>query len=231
MTGSQNPLVLIVDDELAMRRLVQTTLGAGNYRVTEAEDGNSGLIHAATDRPDIILLDLNLPDLHGLEVLKRLREWFKRSIVILSVVNDEETIVKALDIGADDYLTKPFGAKELLARIRVCMRHQQNPDIGPIFQSGDLIIDLSAREVKLKGERVKLTVTEYDVLRVLVTHAGKAITHGQMTHQIWGPRASGQINNLRVIITRLRQKLEADADRPTLILTEPGVGYRLANIL
>ena len=224
----EKPLVLIIDDELAIRRLCHTTLEAGGYRVSEAANGNEGVVGAASWRPDIILLDLNLPDIHGLEVLQRLREWFNKSIIILSVVCAETTIVQALDLGADDYLTKPFGAAELLARIRVCLRHQQRDVMSPIFTSGHLHVNLALREVMVNEVRVKLTVTEYDVLSLLVKHAGKVITHRFIINEIWGPRTvSGQLNNLRVVVLRLRQKIELDPDRPQLLLTEPGVGYRL----
>jgi len=223
----QKPLILTVDDELAIRKLAKLTLEAGGFRTIEAENGNEAMQNAASYRPDVILLDINLPDMTGLEVLKRLREWFSKSILMLSVVNDEQTIVKALDFGADDYVTKPFGARELLARIRVCLRHQIEASGSPSFSSGGLTVNLADREVFFQGVRIKLTVTEYDLLRILVQHAGKVVTHKQIVTGIWGPRAPGQIRNIRVHITRLRQKIESDPETPRLLLTEPGVGYRL----
>lgn len=224
----EKPCVLVIDDEKPILRLARATLEAGGFRVVEASDGREGIKEAASARPDVILLDLNMPEMPGLEVLKRLREWYMHAIIILSVVNDEETIVNALDLGADDYLTKPFGAKELLARIRVCLRHEQMGTSESIFTSADLHVDLAAREVSLKGNRVRLTVTEYDVLRMLIRHAGKVVSHRQIMTEIWGPRSLNQLNNLRVVMTRLRQKIEEDPDRPRVLLTEPGVGYRLA---
>jgi two-component system, OmpR family, KDP operon response regulator KdpE len=224
---SEKPCVLVIDDEKAILRLAHTTLEAGGFRVVEANNGLDGITEAANSRPDVILLDLNMPEMNGLEVLKRLREWYAQSIVILSVVNDEQTIVNALDLGADDYLTKPFGAKELLARIRVCLRHQHFGISDSLFTSGDLHVSLSTREVSFKGERIRLTVTEYDVLRMLVLHAGRAATHRQIMTAVWGPYGANQVSNLRVIIARLRQKIEQDPDRPRILLTESGVGYRL----
>lgn len=223
----KKPLILTVDDELAIRRLAKLTLEAADFRSIEAENGNDAIQMAASYRPDVILLDINLPDMTGLEVLQRLREWFSKSILVLSVINDEQTIVKALDLGADDYISKPFGAKELMARIRVCLRHQIEELGAPTFSSGDLVVNLANREVFIRGARIKLTVTEYDLLRILVQHAGKVVTHKQIVTGIWGPRAPGQIRNIRVHITRLRQKIESDPETPRLLLTEPGVGYRL----
>ena len=221
-------LVLIIDDETAIRRLIKVTLESDGYRVAEAPSGEEGIRMAATHRPDVVLLDLNLPDIGGIEVLKRLREWFNRAILILSVINEEETIVAALDLGADDYIPKPFGAKEILARIRACLRHQYKEACSPLFTSGDLAVDLASREVSSRGQRLKLTLTEYDVLKILVQNAGKVLTHKHIITGIWGPRGSSQLQNLRVVMTRLRHKIEADPDKPQLLLTEPGVGYRLA---
>ncbi len=229
MTGVTSSLtILVIDDEPAIRRLLKTTLQAHGYEIIEAENGREGLVSASTRPPDMIILDMNLPDTNGLEVLEKLREWYDRPIMVLSVINSEENIVRALDLGADDYLTKPFGVPELLARLRVCIRHNRaatQPD--PIFTTGPLSIDFSAHEVTLNGQIVKLTSTEFNLLKLFTKHAGKVLTHKFILKEIWGPGSGNDIQYLRVYIGHLRQKLEPNPDRPQLFITEPGVGYRL----
>jgi two-component system KDP operon response regulator KdpE len=221
------PRILVVDDEAAIRRFLSTVLKAEDFSLHLAETGHAALAAAATVRPDIILLDLGLPDLDGVEVIRRIREWSAVPIIVLSVREREDDKVKALDAGADDYLTKPFGISELLARIRVALRRsvQQVPE--PVFSSGDLEVDLARRRVLVQGGEVQLTPTEYDLLRLLVTHAGRVITHSQILRQIWGIAYLEQPHVLRVNISNLRHKIEADPSRPRHIITEPGVGYRI----
>ena len=221
------PRILVVDDEAAIRRFLHTILKAEEFSLHMAETGHAARAAAATIRPDIILLDLGLPDLDGVEVIRRIREWSPVPIIVLSVREREDDKVKALDAGADDYLTKPFGIGELLARIRAALRRsvQQAPE--PVFISGELEVDLARRRVMVRGEEVQLTPTEYDLLRLLVTHAGRVLTHGQILRQIWGITYLEQPHVLRVNISNLRHKIEADPSRPRHIVTEPGVGYRL----
>ena len=221
------PNVLVIDDELQIRRLLRVCLEANGYRVLEATTGQEGITQAAQSHPEIVLLDLGLPDMDGVAVLKRLREWSQVPVVVLSVREGEEDKVAALDNGADDYVTKPFSAAELLARLRVAQRHATPPDETPLFQSGDLEVDLSARTVKRGGREVKLTATEYSLLRLLVRHVGKVLTHRQILKEVWGPGYLEQTHYLRVYIAHLREKLEADPAKPRLIATEPGVGYRM----
>ena len=218
---------LIIDDEPQIRRLLRVTLEANGYRVFDAATGNEGLAQAAQRRPDVILLDLGLPDLDGAAVLKRIREWSQVPIVILSVRDQEVEKVTALDSGADDYVTKPFHSAELLARLRAALRHNQPQGADAIFRAGNLEVDLSKRLVLKDGIEVKLTPIEYALLRLLVTHAGKVLTHRQLLTEVWGEKAVGQSHYLRVHVAHLREKLEADPSSPEMILTEPGVGYRL----
>jgi two-component system KDP operon response regulator KdpE len=220
-------LILVIDDEVQIRRLLERTLTAHEYDVIEAETGHEGIIKASSRPPDLVILDLNLPDINGLDVLKQLREWYKRPVMVLSVVNDEETIVKALDLGADDYLTKPFGVPELLARLRLCFRHTKPEAVEPIFKSGNLTVDFSKREVLIDEQQVHLTAIEFNLLKLFIQHAGKVLTHRFILREVWGPGSAQDIQYLRVYIGHLRQKLEADQDLPQLIITEPGVGYRL----
>jgi len=221
------PRILVIDDELAIRRFLHTVLSSEEFCLHEAENGHAGLAAAATVRPDIVLLDLGLPDLDGIEVIKRLREWSRVPIIVLSVRDRENDKVAALDAGADDYLTKPFGVGELMARIRASLRRslQQAPE--PVFTSGDLVMDLTRRRVTANNAEVQLTPTEYDILRLLVAHAGKVLTHSQILKQIWGMAYLEQPHVLRVNVSNLRRKIEADPSRPRHIITEPGVGYRL----
>ena len=221
------PTVLVVDDEVQIRRLLRVCLEANGYRVLEAATGQEGLVTAAQSRPEVVVLDLGLPDMDGVAVLKRLREWSRVPVVVLSVRDREEDKIAALDHGADDYVTKPFSPGELLARLRVAQRHAQPAEEGPVLRSGPLEVDLTARVVKLKGKEVRLTATEYSLLRLFVHHAGKVLTHRQILREVWGPTYVEQTHYLRVYIAHLREKLEADPSRPRLIVTEPGVGYRL----
>jgi two-component system KDP operon response regulator KdpE len=223
---SQLPLVLVIDDEVQMRRLLRRTLEGGGYRYCEAENGESGLAEAVQKKPDAIILDLGLPDLDGVEVLKRLREWSKAPILILSVRDDEKQKVRALDGGADDYVAKPFGQEELLARLRVTLRHSPENAGLPVFQSGKLTVDLAERRVLVSGKEVKLTGIEYALLKLFVQHAGKVLTHRHILREVWGPNSEERIHYLRVYITHLRQKIEPDPNNPQRIKTESGVGYR-----
>jgi len=221
------PRILVIDDELAIRRFLHTVLSNGEFTLHEAENGHAGLAAAATGRPDVILLDLGLPDLDGIEVIRRIREWSQVPIIVLSVREHEDDKVAALDAGADDYLTKPFGVGELLARIRAALRRALHDAAEPVFTSGELVVDLTLRRVTVRGEEVQLTPTEYDLLRLLVSHAGKVLTHSQILRQIWGMAYVEQPHVLRVNISNLRRKIESDPSRPLHITTEPGVGYRL----
>lgn len=221
------PAVLVIDDELQIRRLLRACLEGNGYRVLEASSGQEGITQAAQHPPDVIILDLGLPDMDGVTVLKRLREWSHVPVLVLSVRDREEDKIVALDNGADDYVTKPFGTGELLARLRVAHRHTIPTAENPVFHSGDLEMDLNNRVVKLKGQPVKLTATEYSLLRLFVQHVGKVLTHRQILKEVWGPNYVEQTHYLRVYIAHLREKLERDPANPQLIMTEPGVGYRL----
>ena len=227
MSAENLPRILIIDDELAIRRFLHTVLSSEDFSLHEAENGHAGLAAAAAFKPDIILLDLGLPDLDGIEVIRRLREWSLVPIIVLSVREHENDKVAALDAGADDYLTKPFGVGELLARIKAALRRSLQDVPEPVFSSKDLQVDLTRRLVTIGGEEVSLTPTEYDILRLMVTHAGKVMTHGQILKQVWGIAYLEQPHVLRVNISNLRRKIEADPSRPRHIITEPGVGYRL----
>jgi two-component system KDP operon response regulator KdpE len=218
---------LVIDDERAIRRLLRVLLEVQGYQVCEAETGNLGLQMAASRRPDVILLDLGLPDMDGLTVLKRLREWTRIPILILTVRDSEADKVAALDNGADDYLTKPFGADELLARLRALRRHSPEAYEEPTYVCGDLTVDIKARKVTVKNNEVHLTATEYALLHELVRHAGKVVTQKHLLRAVWGPDAEGQLQYLRVYITHLRNKLETP-NSGRLIETQPGIGYRLA---
>lgn len=224
---SEGPHVLVVDDEVQIRRFLRISLEANNYRVYEAEHGAAALAQAALHRPDVIILDMNLPDMVGVEVLRRLREWANTPVIMLSVRAADMDKVSALDAGADDYLTKPFSTVELLARLRVALRHSQPDTPEPVLTIGDVQIDLARRLVTRKGEAVKLTPTEYALLRLLVKHAGKVLTHRQILKEVWGPQYVDETHYLRVYFGQLRQKLEENPAMPRLIVTEPGVGYRL----
>lgn len=218
--------ILIIDDEAQIRKLLQITLQSNDYIVKEAATAKEGIIMAANHPPDLVILDLGLPDENGHEVLKKLREWFTNPIIILSVQRTEEDIIKALDNGANDYLVKPFRTGELLARIRSSLRHTNIEESIPVINCKNLMIDLTARTVKKDNETVKLTSTEYNLLSLLVKNEGKVLTHHYLLREIWGPGFINQSQYLRVFTAQLRKKIEDDPNRPLFILTEAGVGYR-----
>ena len=222
------PTVLVVDDEPPIRRLLRTTLAAAGYRVAEAEDAATGLRSLSVDKPDLMILDLGLPDRSGIELIGQIRKTSRVPIVVLSARHDERSMVEALDLGADDYVAKPFGMAELMARLRAALRHAfQAQGETPVFASGDLAVDLVRRHVTRGGHEVKLSPKEFDLLRHLVMHAGKVLTHRYLLREVWGPAQADEVQYLRVFIRGLRHKLEPDPTRPTHILTELGVGYRL----
>lgn len=221
--------ILIIDDEALIRKLLEITLQSNDFTVTQCATAKEGMIMAANHPPDMIILDLGLPDMNGHEVLKQLREWFTSPIIILSVQNDEEDIVKALDNGANDYLVKPFRTGELLARIRSALRSAVPGETGPVISIGDVQVDLSSRTVKKGGEQVKLTATEYTLLALFAKNEGKVLTHQYLLREVWGPGFINQSQYLRVFVAQLRKKLENDPNRPDYLLTESGVGYRLVN--
>lgn len=222
-----NQRILVVDDETPIRRYLRAALTAQGFTVHEASDGNEAIQAVLSHRPDMIILDLGLPDMDGIEVTRRLREWSQTPIIILSVREAENDKIAALDAGADDYLTKPFGTGELLARMRVAQRRQLTNADEPIFQVGALKMDISRRLVTLDENEVSLTPTEYDILRLLIQNAGKALTHNQLLRQVWGTAYESEMHLLRVNISNLRRKIEPDPARPQYIVTESGVGYRL----
>ncbi len=228
MNNELKPTVLVVDDELQMRRLLRVCLEGNGYKVLEAVSGQEALTELAQRKPEIVVLDLGLPDMDGVTVLKRLREWSKVPVVVLSVRDREEDKIAALDNGADDYLSKPFATGELLARLRVAQRHALPAAEESVFRSGNLEVDFTARLVKLDGKEIKLTATEYSLLKMLVRHAGKVLTHRQILREVWGPNYEEQTHYLRVYIAHLREKLESDPAKPHFIRTEPGIGYRFA---
>jgi len=226
------PLALIVEDDEPIRHFLRATLQGQGWRVVEAANARDALVHATLQPPDVVILDLGLPDLDGLQVTQRLREWTAVPILVLSARGRESDKVAALDAGADDYLTKPFGVAELLARIRVALRHRAaaNPQSGdPIFETDGLRVDLSRREVLVDGAAVHLTPNEFKLLSVLVRNQGRVLTHRQLLKEVWGPGSTEENHYLRVYMNQLRQKIEADASRPKYLLTEPGVGYRLVS--
>jgi two-component system KDP operon response regulator KdpE len=222
---------LVVEDELPIRRFLRASLAGEGYRLVEAETGQQAIKLAAQQPPDLVILDLGLPDLDGQEVLRRLREWLQAPIIILSVRDQEQQKVTALDSGADDYLTKPFSTGELLARIRVALRHAARVDAdreSSTYTSGDLKVDLAARRVFVRETEIHLTPTEYRLLTALIRHAGKVLTHRSLLQEVWGPHHVQETHYLRVFMASLRRKVEADPAQPRYLLTEQGVGYRLA---
>ncbi len=220
--------VLLIEDEVPIRRFLRASLHSHGYNLLEATTGQEGMTQAASRRPALILLDLGLPDLDGLTVTRQLREWSTTPIIVLSARGQEADKVAALDAGADDYLTKPFGVDELLARMRVALRHAaRSSQPEPIFTSGDLQVDLARRQVLVDGQEIHLTPIEYQILLTLIRHAGKVVTHAQLLREVWGPGYTSENHYVRVYMGQLRHKLEADAARPRYLLTEPGVGYRL----
>lgn len=222
------PLALIIDDELQIRRLLRIVLEAEGYRVSEAATGAAGLVEAAQRPAGVVLLDLGLPDMEGLEVLRRLREWSRVPVLVLTVRNEEDLKVSALDAGADDYVTKPFSTPELLARLRVALRRSPGQETAA-YVGGGLMVDFAARRVEVRGREVRLTPTEYQLLRVLALHAGRVVTHRQLLTEVWGHNVARQDSThyLRVYVGHLREKIEAEPAHPRLIVTETGIGYRL----
>jgi two-component system, OmpR family, KDP operon response regulator KdpE len=229
--SERQDLVLVVEDEPQMRRFLRASLGTEGYRVREAWTVADGLREVAAEHPDAVLLDLGLPDGDGLDLVRRVREWSSVPIIVVSARGREEEKVAALDAGADDYLPKPFGTKELLARLRVALRHSRAaiaPE-SPVLEVGPLRMDLERREVTVEGRPVRLTPIEWRLLTLLARHAGRVLTHAQILREVWGPNAASHSHYVRVYMAELRKKLEADPSRPRLLLTEPGVGYRLAD--
>ncbi len=224
---SEKPTSLVIDDEIQIRRLLRIVLEEEGYRVLESETGRQGLSDVALRRPDVVLLDLGLPDMDGLVVLQRLREWSHVPVLILSVRDGPEDKVMALDAGADDYVTKPFDSTELLARLRAIQRRVPFGTEDPYFQAGHLAIDFNTRTVTVDGREVKLTATEYALLKALAQHAGKVVTHKQLLREVWGPNAENQSQYLRVYMTHLRKKIEIPGAPEKLLKTESGIGYRL----
>jgi two-component system, OmpR family, KDP operon response regulator KdpE len=222
--------ILVIDDEEQIRKLLEITLKTNNYTVVQAATAKEGLIQASNHPPELIILDLGLPDKDGLTVLQELRQWYTNPIIILSVQKDEETIVKALDLGANDYLTKPWRNGELLARIRSALRSLNGEDIDAIVQAGNLEINFNERTVRKNGEYIKLTTTEYNLVALFVKNDGKVLTHEYVLRAIWGPGFIRQSQYLRVFVAQLRKKIEEDPNRPEYILTESGVGYRFRSI-
>ena len=227
--AAEKALVLVVDDEPQIRRLLRASLEMSGYGVVEAATGQDGVEQAVRFQPDIMLLDLGLPDMDGNAVLKRFREWSQAPVMIVSVRRQEDDKIAALDNGANDYITKPFGTGELLARLRVMRRNAQAQSRPEVFQSGNLTVDTALRAVRINGEPVRLSATEYSLLLEFVQNAGKVLTHGHLLRKVWGIEEPGKIGLLRVYMGYLREKLETDPARPRLILTEPGVGYRLVS--
>lgn len=218
--------ILIIDDEVQIRKMLVITLESNGFKVTAAASAKEGLLTVANHPPDMVLLDLGLPDQNGHEVLRHLREWFSNPVIIISVQNNEHDIIKALDNGANDYLVKPFRTGELLARIRSALRKSRSEENVPVISFGDLVIDFANRTVKKNGVLIKLTVTEYSLLALMAKHEGKVLTHQFLLNQVWGPPYQTESQYLRVFIAQLRKKIESDPNRPVFITTESGVGYR-----
>jgi two-component system, OmpR family, KDP operon response regulator KdpE len=228
-TGDASLRAVVIDDEPQIRKLIRLALTSEHYEVFEAENGQLGLMEIAYRKPDIVLLDLGLPDVDGVEVIRRLREWSKVPVIVLSVREGVADKVSALDAGADDYLTKPFHNQELFARLRALMRHATGAKTETTVIAGNLKIDLSARAVFRSGSEIHLTATEYAIMRLLAINCGKVVTHSQLLKEIWGPVSEGNSHYLRVYMRQLRKKIEPDPSSPELLINEPGVGYRLLN--
>ena len=226
-TAIKKSTVLLIEDEIQIRRLLRVFLERNGYEVLEAPTGQDGIGEAARCNPDAILLDLGLPDMDGMAVLKRLREWSQVPVLVVSVRGQEDDKITALNSGADDYITKPFSTGEVLARLRVAQRHAQPQEKKNVFESGPLHMNLTTRTVKVRGQKIKLTATEYSLLHLFVTHAGKVLTHGHILREIWGENDVNKTGHLRVYVAYLREKIEARPAEPELLITEPGVGYRL----
>ncbi len=227
IAAAGHPLVLVVDDELQIRRLMRLALDGAGYSVVEAETGGLGLAQAAARKPAVIILDVGLPDMSGIEVVRKLREWSQVPVLVVTVLAGEADKVAALDAGADDYLTKPFGTAELAARLRALLRRTHDGEETPSVKFGEIEVNFAARLVRRAGAEVKLTAKEYEFLRLLVAHRGKVITHRHILRELWGPKAEGNSHYLRVHMTHLRQKLESDPHRPRHLRTESGIGFRL----
>ena len=226
-----DPVVVLIEDEPQIRRFLRATLTGQGYRLFEAATGADGIVEVGSRQPDIVIIDLGLPDMDGIEVIRRLREWTAVPIIVLSARGQERDKVTALDAGADDYVSKPFGASEFLARIRVALRHAAGASHEAdeaAFRVGELQVDLLRRQVAVGGADVRLTPTEYKLLTTLIRHAGKVVTHQQLLREVWGPAHTDQAHYVRIYMAHLRHKLEAEPARPRYLLTEPGVGYRLA---
>ena len=221
--------VLLIEDELSIRRFIKVSLEGASYQVLEASSGAEGMRLAASHQPDAIILDIGLPDMTGFELIPKLREWYTRPVLVLTVQDQEDDKVRALDLGADDYLTKPFGVPELLARLRAALRRSQseNEPTVPVFRVGSFEFDKAAHRVKMGGEEVHLTSTEYALLAVLVKHAGKVVTHRMLLNSVWGPNSVEHVQYLRVYMGQIRKKLKVNEALSEIISTEPGVGYRL----
>lgn len=218
--------ILIIDDELQIRRLLEITLSANGYKIIQSVNGKEGLVDAATHHPSLIILDLGLPDIDGQEILRKLREWFSKPVIILSVRSSEEDIIKALDNGANDYLTKPFRTGELLARIRVALRATENKSDTPVLELGSLFIDMVNLVVRKNNETLRLTATEFSLLSLLVKNRGRVLTHQYILKEVWGYGYTEQTQYLRVFVAQLRKKIEDNPSKPTLLITESGIGYR-----
>jgi two-component system KDP operon response regulator KdpE len=232
MPAAAGPTILVIEDDPPLQKFLRVTLETQDYKVIVAGRGEEGLRQAATSQPDVVILDLGLPDMDGLAVTRRLREWSAVPVIVVTARGKELDKVEALDAGADDYLTKPFGVGELFARLRVALRHRaaaaaNAPAIEPVFDAGGLHVDLARREVTAGGKPVRLTPNEFKLLSVLVKNAGRVVTHQQLLREVWGPGTGNETHYVRVYVNQLRQKLEPSPARPTHILTEPGVGYRL----
>ena len=227
MTTEKKTRILIIDDESSIRSMLKAALSAHGYEVAEAANGKDGIVLASSFHPHLIILDLGLPEIPGDEVLAKLRSWTQVPVIVLTVSDDEESKVRLLDQGADDYLTKPFGLQELLARIRVGLRNKELIEATPTFSSGDLVVNLNEHKVLVQGVPAKLTTTEYEVLSHLIRAHGKVVSQAQLLKEVWGPNAEEQGHYLRIYIGQLRKKIEADPSSPKHIITEPGVGYRI----
>jgi len=225
---TSKPVILVIDDEPQMRRLLQLTLETNEFTVRTSSTGNEGVVRAASDRPELVILDLGLPDMDGSEVLKKIREWSTVPVLVLSVRSAEDDIVGCLDAGADDYLVKPFRTGELLARVRAALRHRLTLEEKVVFVSHGLSVDLSSRVVRKGDDIVKLTATEYALLALFVKNAGRVLTHRFVLEQVWGPTHAEETQYTRVYVGQLRKKIEDDPSDPQLLLTESGIGYRLA---
>ena len=224
---SEGPIILVIDDEVQIRRMLRLSLEAHGYRLKEATTSQDGLDQAALSKPDLIILDLGLPDRGGLETLKRLREWNRSPVIVLSVKNSEQDIIELLDSGANDYLTKPFSMGELLARIRAALRHIIPESSGSVMTSDGLVIDFVKRTITRDGKEIKITPTEYSIIKILATNSGKVVTHNQIMDELSGLNAHADPSYLRVFIMQLRKKIEIEPSNPKIVITEPGVAYRM----